>query len=145
MRHTFLMHASRQQNRSAVKSIYGERATVADEGRTTAVQALQATFECRKLLHDEVMDKLDQPNLTDRIGLGPFFAKMHLETCDQSLRLACSVRQRDAPADFVESLDRLIHVEASWSFPRLDRRVRSTMEDEIRFRKDLEPLSGFSF
>ncbi|MCJ1438071.1 hypothetical protein MMC27_007458 [Xylographa pallens] len=111
-----LMHESKQQIMSAMKSIYDDRASVADEG--TAVQALKSTFDCRKVIHDEVMDKLNQPELTDRTGMGPFFAKMHFEDCDQSLRLACSVLQHGASEDFVGSLDHLIHVENAWNFSK---------------------------
>jgi hypothetical protein len=67
-------------------------------------------------MHDEVMYRLNQPELTDRIGMGPFFAKMHFKDCDKSIRLACSVLQKGISEDFIGSLDRVIHVENDWSF-----------------------------
>lgn len=111
-----LMYESKQQTMSAMKRVYDDRANVTDEG--IAVQALKSTFHCRKVIHDEVMDRLNQPELTDRTGMGPFFAKMHFEDCDKSLRLACSVLQYGASEDFVESLDHLIHVENAWNLSR---------------------------
>jgi hypothetical protein len=111
-----LIHESKQQAISAKKSIYDNRANVADE--STAVQALKSTFNCRKVIHDEVMDRLNQPEVTDRTGMGPFFAKMHFEDCDKSLRLACSVLQNGASEDFLGSLDHLINVENNWNFSK---------------------------
>ena len=109
-----LIHESKQQAISAMKSIYDDRASIADED--TAVQALKSMFDCRKVIHDEVMDRLNQPGLTDRTGMGAFFAKMHFEDCDKSLRLACFVLQNGASEDFLGSLDHLISVEKNWSF-----------------------------
>lgn len=111
-----LIHESKQQAMSAMKSIYEDRVNVV--GEDTAVQALKSMFNCRKVIHDEAMDRLNQSELTDRISMGPFFAKMHFEDCDKSLRLACSVLQQGASEDFVGSLDHLIHVENSWNFSK---------------------------
>lgn len=112
---TFMLE-SKQQTMSTMKSIYDDRANVADGA--VAVQALKSTFDCRKAIHDEVMDRLNQPGLTDRTGLGPFFAKMHFEDCDKSLRLACSILRHGTSEDLVASLDHLIHVENAWTLPR---------------------------
>jgi hypothetical protein len=109
-----LMHESKQQTMSAMKRIYDDPANVANEG--TAVQALKSTFHCRKAIHNEVMDRLNQPELTDRTGMGPFFAKMHFEDCDKSLRLVYSVLQHCASEDCAESLDHLIYIENAWKF-----------------------------
>lgn len=111
-----LMHESKQQTVSAMKRIYDDRANVANED--TAVQALKSTFHCREAIHNEVMDRLNQPELTDRTGMGPFFAKMHFEDCDKSLRLVCLVLQHGASEDFAESLDHLICVENAWNFSK---------------------------
>ncbi len=108
-----LMHESKQKTMSAMKSIYDDPADVADE--STAVQALKSTFDLRKSMHNEVMYRLNQLQLTDRIGLGPFFAKMHLSDCDKSLRLACSVLQNGVYEDLAGSLDHMIQIENSWS------------------------------
>jgi hypothetical protein len=111
-----LMHESKQQTMSAMKHIYDGRANVANEG--AAVQALKSTFHCRKAIHNKVMDRLNQPELTDRTGMGPFFAKMHFKDCDKSLRLVCSVLQHGTSEDFAESLDHLIRVENAWNFSK---------------------------
>jgi hypothetical protein len=110
------MHGSKQQTMSAMKHIYDGRANVANEG--AAVQALKSTFHCRKAIHNKVMDRLNQPELTDRTGMGPFFAKMHFKDCDKSLRLVCSVLQHGTSEDFAESLDHLIRVENAWNFSK---------------------------
>jgi hypothetical protein len=104
-----LLHMSQQQIMSAMMSIYGDRANVAVEG--TVVQALKSTFGSRKLIHDTVMDRLNQPELTDRTGMGYLIAKMSFKDCDKSLRLACSILLYGISEDFVRSLDHIIHVE----------------------------------
>lgn len=110
-----LLHKSKKQTMSAMKSVYDNHKHVEDEG--TTVQTLKLTFNCRKATHDEVMYRLNQSELTDRTGLGPFFAKMHFEECDNSLRLACTVLQHGASEDFVESLDH-IRFENAWTLSR---------------------------
>ncbi|RYP14654.1 hypothetical protein DL765_006220 [Monosporascus sp. GIB2] len=111
------MQESKQQTMSAMKRIYEDRANVADKG--TAVQALKSTLHCRKVIHEEVMDRLNQPELTDRTGMGPFFAKMHFEGCDKSLGLACSVLQHGTPEELVETLDHLIYIENAWNLSKV--------------------------
>ena len=108
-----LIHESKQQAISAMKSIYDDRASVADE--VTAVQALKSTFDCRKVIHEVVMDRLNQPKVTDRTVMGPFFAKMHFEDCDKSLRLACFFLQKGASEEYLGILDHLISVEHNWN------------------------------
>jgi hypothetical protein len=109
-----LMHKAKQKTMSAMKSIYDNHANVADG--SIAVLALKSTLDWRKAMHDEVMYRLSQPQLTDRIGMGPLFAKMHFADCDRSLRLACLVLQNGTSEDFVDSLDHMIHVENAWKF-----------------------------
>ena len=108
------MHESKHQIMFAMKSIYDNRANATTEA--AAFQALESTIDCRKVIHDEVMDRLNQPDLTDRTGMGPFFAKMHLGDCDKSLRFACSILQHSTSEDFMGSLDHLIHIENAWNF-----------------------------
>lgn len=113
-----LMHGSKQQTMSAMKSTYEGHANISDEG--SAVQALKSLLDCRKAIHDEVMERLNDPELTDRTGLGPFFAMMHSKDSDRSLRLACSALQEFASEDFVGSLDHLEHAENTWAHSRPD-------------------------
>ena len=63
------------------------------------------------------MDRLNRPDLTDRTGMGPFFAKMLFEDCDKSLRLACSILQHGTSEDFIGDLDHLVQMENAWVFP----------------------------
>jgi hypothetical protein len=111
-----LMHESKQQTLSAMKRIYDDRANVANEG--LAVQVLKSTLYCRKAIHDEVMDRLNKPGLTDRTGVGPFFAMKHFEDCDKGLLLVCSALQHGASENFVEDLGHLIRVEKAWKFSK---------------------------
>jgi hypothetical protein len=99
-------------------TVFGMLWALAWPGRGPAVQALKSTLDCRKAIHEEVMDRLNHPQVTDRSGIGPFLAKMYFQDCDKSLRLACSVLQNDASEDFVGSLDHLISVETAWNGPR---------------------------
>jgi hypothetical protein len=108
-----LMNESKQKTRSAMKSIYDDHANVVD--KSAAVLALKSTLDWRKVMHDEVMYRLNQPELTDRTGMGPFFAKMYFQDCDKSLRLVCSVLQNGTSEEFIGSLDRMIRVENGWS------------------------------
>jgi hypothetical protein len=107
-----LMHESKQKTMSAMKSIYDNHVNVTDE--SIAVLALKSTLDWRKAMHDEVMYRLNQPELRDRIGMGPFLAKMHFADCDRSLRLACLALQNGTSEDFLESLDHVIHIENVW-------------------------------
>jgi hypothetical protein len=99
---------------NALRALYDNHADVVDHD--LALQALQRTFECRKALHDTVMNRLNQPNLTDRTGLGAFFAKMSFEDCDKDLRLIYSIIGSAAPKDDLATLESLVDIETKWKF-----------------------------
>ena len=104
-----LMDESKQQVLSAMKDTYDNNITK----ESTAVRVLESMLDCRKALHSAIMSKLNRPDLTDRTGMGPFFAKVFLEDCDKSLRLACAILGPRVSKDFESVLDHLVHVESS--------------------------------
>jgi hypothetical protein len=97
-----------------MQAIYDNHAGVI--AHDSVLQALKWTFECWKELHDTVMGRLNQPDLTDRTGLGAVFAKMYFEDCDKVLRLAYLVLGNAVSANDVVTLDRLAGIETGWTF-----------------------------
>ncbi|KAK0701129.1 hypothetical protein B0T21DRAFT_379239 [Apiosordaria backusii] len=111
-----LMRESKHWTMAAMRSVFDGHKD-GTEG-ATELQALQSTFECRKTVHNEVMRRLNRPEVDDRTGLGPFFAKMSFKECDKSLRLACLALQHIASEDLAGSLDRMVRIEDAWNFSR---------------------------
>jgi len=114
--YTQLIGEAQRYALDAMKAIYDNQAGAVTHD--SVLQSLKRTFECRKELHDTVMGRLTQPNLTDQSGLGPFFAKMYFEDCDKNLRLAYSVLGNKVSTDDVATLDRLAGIETGWTFKK---------------------------
>ncbi|KAK5702444.1 hypothetical protein LTR17_022299, partial [Elasticomyces elasticus] len=108
-----VMYQARQQTMAVMESTYDSPANMVDEG--IVIQALRLTLESRRLIHNTVMDKLRDPEVSDRTGVGPYFAMLHFEDCDASLRLACAVLGDEPARTLVDSLDHLNEVENAWT------------------------------
>ncbi|KAK4902486.1 hypothetical protein LTR49_027008 [Elasticomyces elasticus] len=108
-----VMYQARQQTMAVMESTYDSPANVVDEG--AVVQALHLALESRRLIHNTVMDKLRDSEVSDRTGVGPYFAMLHFEDCDTSLRLACVVLGGESALNLVSSLDHLNEVENAWT------------------------------
>ncbi|KAK5734809.1 hypothetical protein LTS12_026612 [Elasticomyces elasticus] len=108
-----VMYQARQQTMTVMESTYDSPANVVHEG--AVVQALHLTLESRRLIHNTVMDKLRDPEVSDRTGVGPYFAMLHFEDCDTSLRLACAVLGGEPARNLANSLDHLNEVENAWT------------------------------
>lgn len=111
--YTKLIDEARLCTLGAMQAIYDNHAGVI--AHESVLKALKRTFECRKELHDTVMSRLNQPHLTDRTGMGPFFAKMYFEGCDKGLRLAYSVLEKTTPTEEVAILEHLAGIENGWT------------------------------
>jgi hypothetical protein len=84
-------------------------------GRDTALYAVKRTLECRKELHNTVMGRLNQPDLTDQTGLGAFFAKIYFADCDLGLRQVYSLLHDSNLKNDIDLLEALVSVEDQWS------------------------------
>ena len=93
----------------AMQAIYDNHA--GGTAHDLAIKALKRTFKCREELHNVIMSRLNQPDLTDRTGMGAFFAKMNFEDCDKALRLAYFVLEDGSLTDQI-ALERLAGIEA---------------------------------
>lgn len=112
--HTLTLDDAQRGTLEAMKAIYDSLGGII--AHDSALEALKRTLECREELHGKVMGRLSQPNLTDRTGLGPFFAKMYFEDCDKSLRFAYLVLGGTTAAESLGTLDRLAKKESEWKF-----------------------------
>jgi hypothetical protein len=116
--YTHLMGRAQVCTLNALRALYDNHADVVDHD--LALQALQRTFECRKALHDTVMNRLNQPNLTDRTGMGAFFAKMSFEDCDKDLCLIYSILGSVTSKGDLATLEILVDIETKWKFGEKD-------------------------
>jgi hypothetical protein len=131
--YTHLMGGAQVCTLNALQALYDNDAEVFDHD--LALQALQRTFECRKTLHDTVMNRLNQPNLTDRTGMGAFFAKMSFEDCDKDLRLIYSILGSATSKGDLATLESLVDLETKWKFGEKDWKTgmgRSSTSSTIR-------------
>lgn len=99
----------------AMQAIYDNY--VGGTAHDSAIQTLKRTFKCRKEFHNEIMSRLNQLDLTDRTGMGVFFAKMNFDDCDKALRFAYSVLKDGFLTDQV-ALKRLAGIEDMWILQR---------------------------
>lgn len=99
---------------NALRSLYDSNADMVDHD--LVLQALQQTLECRKALHNTVMNRLNQPNLTDRTGMGPFLTKMSMEDCDKDLRIIYSMLDSATSKGDLAALESLVDIENEWTF-----------------------------
>jgi hypothetical protein len=60
-------------------------------------------------------DRLNQPNLTDRTGMGGIFAKLYFEDCDKVLSLAYNVLGDSSFAGDLTTLKHLMEIETGWT------------------------------
>ncbi|KAK3950190.1 hypothetical protein QBC32DRAFT_376875 [Pseudoneurospora amorphoporcata] len=100
-----LLQEAKQKTMSAMAGVYDNGGNIADGD--AAFEALKSTLDCRKAIHDDI--------LQTEAGLGPFFAKLTLAECNESLRLACSILRNDASEDLLRSLNEMIQVEDAWA------------------------------
>ena len=78
------------------------------------LDGLKDIFECRRALHDHIMWRLSRPGLNDQTGLGPLFAKMFLEECDNELAIVFRVLGYVSTVAYREELDRFQQIERVW-------------------------------
>jgi hypothetical protein len=114
--YTHLLDEAQVCTLDAMRALYDSSTDTVEHD--LVLKALKRTFECRKELHDTVMSRLNQPNVTDRTGMGPFFAKTCFEDCDNELHLAYSVLGDATSTDEVAILKRLAEVETEWVLKR---------------------------
>jgi hypothetical protein len=112
--HTLTLDDAQRRTLEAMEAIYDKLSGII--AHDSALVALKRTLECREELHSKVMGRLSKPNLTDRTGLGPLFAKMYFEDCDKGLRFAYLVSGVTTAADSLGALDRLAKKVAEWKF-----------------------------
>jgi hypothetical protein len=106
---THLLNEARLCTLNAMRALYDNLLCVA--AHDSVFQSLKLIFECRKKLHETVMSRLNQPNLTNQTGMKAFFAKIYFEDCDKNLRLIYSVLKRFTSSDNLIVLKRLIGIE----------------------------------
>ncbi|KAK3631525.1 hypothetical protein LTR56_012281 [Elasticomyces elasticus] len=105
-------HRLKQQTMTAMESVYCNLPNVADESAVN--QVLSSMLDSRRFIHDMVLNRLNDPEISDRTGMGPFFAMLGFKGCDTSFRLACAVVGNEMSQNIMNSLDDLIHVEKMW-------------------------------